>query len=319
MMPLTGYEGLRGGSAWIDLTARGKIRVTGEDAGRLLHAMTTNNVKDLLPGVGLYAFFLNDKGRILADANIFRLGDEYWLDTEPETAAKIHHLLDKYIIADDAEVKDETAVWFEVGIEGPDSAPALQQLGLPTPENPLQIVATGWGYVARAACSGQLGFRIWAAESKRTELWEQLTASDIPQAFEDDVRVVRLEHGIPRYGEDITERYLVQETQALHGVHFNKGCYLGQEIVERVRSRGQVHRLLTSLRVEGAIAPPAGAKLVLAKPVLDESALGEITSSAYSPAFKEVVAFAYMRSEALEQRPEMLVAGTDPGVRAQIA
>ena len=318
-MSLNGYEALRGGSAWIDLTMRGKIRVTGEDAGRLLHAMTTNNIKDLVPGAGLYAFFLNDKGRILADANIFRVGNEYWLDTEPETAAKIHHLLDKYIIADDAEVKDETALWFAVGIEGPDSAATLDQLGLPTPEKPLEIVATGWGYVARAAVTGPAGFRVWASEAKRTELWDQLTTAGIPQAFEDDVKVVRLEHGVPRYGEDISERYLVQETQALHGVHFNKGCYLGQEIVERVRSRGQVHRLLTSLRVEGEVPPPAGAKLVLAKPVLDETSLGEITSSAYSPAFKEVVAFAYMRSEALEQRPEMLVAGTDPGVRAQIA
>ncbi len=318
-MEPTSYNALRTRAAWLDLTDRGKLRVTGTDAGRLLHAMCSNNIRDLLPGSGVYAFFLNDKGRITADANIFRINDEYWLDTEPQTGAQIFNHLDRYIIADDAEVTDETSTWFEVGIEGPDSAAALQQLGFPIPEMPLAILATGVGYIARAAASGPLGFRIWIPQQSSPEFRERLRASGIPQASADEWEVVRLENGIPRYGQDITDRYLVQETQALHAVNFNKGCYLGQEIVERVRSRGQVHRLLTSIRMEGNVVPPVGAKLVAAKPVPDASAVGEITSAAYSPALNEIVAMAYIRTEAIAQKTEMLVADTDPGVRARLA
>jgi aminomethyltransferase len=103
---------------------------------------------------------------------------------------------------------------------------------------------------------------------------------------------VRLEHGRARYGEDISERYLVQETQILSAVSFNKGCYLGQEIVERIRSRGQVHRLLTPVRIRTANVPAPGTKLRSR----DKDA-GEITSAAFSPALNETVALAYLRTE----------------------
>lgn len=287
-----GYEALRQSAAWIDLSARGKIRATGEDAGRLLHAMTTNNVKELADGSGLYAFFLNDKGRILADANIFRIGDDFLLDTEPETAAKVFAHLDKYIIADDAYVTDETNSWFEFGIEGPQSEAALKALGIPIPESDLGVVAFEGAYVARASVSGPVGFRVWV--QRRNFLFT------IPQASSEDVRIVRLENGIPRYGEDISERYLVQETQLLRAVNFNKGCYLGQEIVERVRSQGKVHRLLSSIKVSGDVPLAAGTKLLAG-----EAAGGEVTSSVYSPGLKEVVGLAYVRSEVLDKGLEM--------------
>lgn len=318
-MEPTSYEALRTRAAWLDLSERGKVRVIGTDAARLLHAMCSNNIRDLQPGTGLYAFFLNDKGRIMADANIFRVDDEFWLDTEAETGPRIYHHLNKYIIADDAEAINDTSHWFGVGIEGPESRSALEQLGFPVPENPLQILRTDTALVARASATGQLGYRIWTPTGDRPGLWERLKASKIPQAFEDEREVVRLENGLPVYGPDISERYLVQETQALHAVHFSKGCYLGQEIVERVRSRGQVHRLLTPIRIEGTVPPAPGVKLVPAKPVLDDSALGEITSAAYSPALNEVVAMAYIRAEAVAQKAEMLVAGTDPGLRVRFA
>lgn len=313
-MPNTAYEALRTDAAWIDETDRGKLRVTGEDAGRLLHAMTTNHVQDLTVGSGVYAFFLTDKGRIMADANIFRLEDSFWLDTEPETAGRVQHHLDKYIIADDAQVENETKKWFAIGIEGPKSDAAMEALKLPIPVEPLGVTVTDWGHVARVASTGKAGFRIWANESKQAELWDQLVSSSIPQALPDDVKIVRLENGSARFGEDITERYLVQETQALNAVHFNKGCYLGQEIVERVRSRGQVHRLLTKLNLDGIVPASAGTKLVLA-----HTEVGEITSSAYSPALGHVVALGYIRSEVVESRADMIVAGTDPEVRAHVA
>src|SRR5580704_1402677 len=98
---LSGYDALRTAAAWLDLTARGRIYVTGEDRARLLHAITTNHVLQLTPGTGCYTFFLNAQGHILADANLLCLADRILLDTEPETRARVFSHVDKYIIADD--------------------------------------------------------------------------------------------------------------------------------------------------------------------------------------------------------------------------
>jgi folate-binding protein YgfZ len=103
---------------------------------------------------------------------------------------------------------------------------------------------------------------------------------------------VRLEHGKPRYGEDIFDTTLPQETRQMHAVHFAKGCYIGQEIVERIRSRGHVNRLLVKLEVEGG-APLAGGTKVTA----GAAEAGEITSSAFLPALGKVVALAYARAQ----------------------
>lgn len=248
----------------------------------------------------------------MADACIFRLGDEYFLDTEAEGAPIIHHHLDKYIIADDAETADESTLWFEVAIEGPDSPAAMDRLGLPIPPEPLSILSTGWGYVARISSTGPLGFRVWAGEDRRESLFNELSNA-LPQATAQEAEIVRLENGLPRFTDDFGERYLVQETRLLHAVSFNKGCYLGQEIVERVRSQGKVHRLLTPLRITGSVPPAPGAKLVSVN-----AQAGEITSAAYSPALAEVVALAYVRSEFLDKPVDMQIADMDPAIIARV-
>lgn len=309
---MNGYEALRNTCAWIDLSARGKIRLTGDDRARLLHAMTTNHIQELQPGHGVYAFFLNAQGRILADAVIYCLDDSLLLDTEPETRQKIYDHLDKYIIADDVTVSDETALWSEIGIEGPAAAEAMNDIGAPMPETAYSIAAWGTKLVAAVSSSGNSGFRLLIPVSEKDELLRKLAEQGVPEADAAAARTVRLENAKPRYGEEISERYLVQETGQLHGVHFSKGCYLGQEIVERVRSRAQIHRHLAGVRISGTETPAAGIKLQA-----DGKDVGEIVSAVYSPAFGEVVAMAYVRTEAEDQRPGMTVAGT--GATAHLA
>ncbi len=133
-------------------------------------------------------------------------------------------------------------------------------------------------------------------------------------ASAESARIVQLENGIPRCGEDISERYLVQETGVLHGVHTNKGCYLGQEIVERVRSRAQVHRVLKAIRIKAEKPPVAGTKLMS-----EGKEVGEITSTAYSPSMREVAGLAYVRTEAALSRPDLFVRGSEPAVSAYLA
>lgn len=310
---MSSYEALRTDAAWVDLSQRGTIRLTGEDRARLLHAMSTNHIEGLQSGDGLYAFFLNAQGRIVADAFIYNLGEALLLDTEPEVADKLLEHLDKYIIADDVTLENEAGKWTIIGLEGPNSLERAALLGIPVPERQYGWVTYGRGLVARVASATPEGLRIFLPTDEASTLFGQLSSADLPEAGADETRTVRLESGIPRYGEDISERFLVHETQALHGVHFSKGCYLGQEIVERVRSRGQVHRLLAPVRIKARQPVPPGTKLMAG-----DVAAAEVTSSAYSPARGEVVGLAYVRAEALQNKPALIVAESTPTVEAYL-
>jgi len=297
-----GYQGLRESAAWMDLSARGKIRVLGEDRARLLHAMTTQDVQSLTPGRGTYAFFLNAQGRILGDVNIFCREDCLWLDTEPETRQKLFDHIDRYIIADDVTLEDATGEMATIAIEGPHAAAGLERLGAPVPEADYATRAWEGMTIARVSSTGAGGFFVFLHPAKKGALIAALEAEGIAEASVDDARTVRIEHGRPRYGEEITERYLVQETAQLQAVSFTKGCYLGQEIVERVRSRAQIHRMLRKLEVYSQEAPGAGGKVKSADGQADA---GEIASAAFSPALGKVAALAYVRTQFAERGTEL--------------
>ncbi len=293
-------DGLREGAAWLDLSGRGKIRVTGEDRARLLHAMTTQDVQALTPGQGCYAFFLNAQGRILGDANIFCREDSFLLDTEPETRQKLYDHIDRYIIADDVTLEDITGEMATIAIEGPQAAAVLERLGAPVPEADYATRSWSGTIVARVSSTGAAGYSIFMLPTKKAELVAALAAAGVAEGILDDARTVRIEHGKPRYGEEITERYLVQETAQLNAVSFSKGCYLGQEIVERVRSRAQIHRVLRRLTVDATEPPPAGTKLKSG-----DADAAEIASAVYSPALGKVAALAYVRTQFAEPGTEM--------------
>lgn len=262
---MTGYEALRQGAAIIDVSARGRIRVTGEDRKRLLHAMTTNHVQEMEPGQTRYAFFLNAQGRILADVWILCLEDALILDVEPEVREKVFQHLDRFIIADDVTLEDITETTSEFAVEGPATVrPA--------------------GTVIEGGLTGQPGFRVIVPRGESP-------AVDAVACSLEEARTVRVENGVPRYGEDILETNLVQEIGRMDALHFNKGCYLGQEIVERVRSRGQVTKGLAKLATAGSKVPAAGTKVMS-----DDKEAGEIRSAVWSPAEGRVRAIAMLRN-----------------------
>jgi aminomethyltransferase len=289
---MTGYEALRNRAAWMDLSARGKIKLTGEDRARLLHAMTTNHIQQLTPGSGCYAFFLSDKGRVLADANVLCRPDYFLLDVEPETREPLYQHLDRFIIADDVTLEDVTDAITTIAVEGPLAQQTLQHAGAPIPERDYSSVDWGDSIVARLSSTGSPGFFIFVPVAEKAALISRLEAAGAEPADAEAARVVRLEHGKARYGEDISERFLAQEANQPHALHFSKGCYLGQEIVERVRSRGQIHRVLRPVVLEASDPPAPGTKLEL-----NGKEGAEITSAAYSPALNKVVALAYVRTD----------------------
>jgi tRNA-modifying protein YgfZ len=287
-----GYRALRESAAWLDLSGRGKIVARGQDRTRLLHAMTTNHVEQLAPGGGCYAFFLDAHGHILGDVNLLAGVDYHLLDTEPETAERLYSHLDRYIIADDVTLEDRTAASVTLALEGPKAADLLASFGAPVPESEYSHLAWGARTVARVSSTGAEGFSLFLPREEKDAAVGQIVSAGAVAASSEDALVVRLENGRPRYGDDITEDHLPHETQQLHAVHFDKGCYIGQEIVERIRSRGHVSRLLVRLAFEGSRLPAGG-----------------VTSAAYSPALGKVIAFAYLRAEHARAGNKVVVEG----------
>lgn len=271
---MKGYEALRNSAAWIDLSARGKIRVSGEDRARLLHAMTTNHVQQMKPGDTCYAYFLSAQGRILADVNILCREDDFLLDTEPEVRQKVYEHLDKFIIADDVTLEDVTPQLSTIAVEGPNSTEMARDFPDAVP----------------FSLTGQPGFFLLVPVAGCDALIAKLEQAGAVEADEEAARIIRIENGKPRYGEDLSERYLSQEANQPHALHFNKGCYLGQEIVERVRSRAQIHRRLLPFELDSDQPPAPGTKLQS-----HGKDAAEVTSAVYSPARQKTVGLAYVR------------------------
>jgi tRNA-modifying protein YgfZ len=286
-----GYRALRHGAAWLDVSGRGRIVARGRDRARLLHNLTSNEVKKMRPGEGCYAFLLNPQGRIQADLWLFCFEEHFLIDTEPGLCEKVRQHIQRYIIADKVELEDITAATGAMAIEGPGAAGTLAALGAPAPVTDYAHGPWGDLTVAAVSLTGQPGFRIYGGTSQIGELAGRLSGAGAQPATEEDTRQVRIENGRPRYGEDIREVSLPQETDQMQAVSFTKGCYLGQEIVERIRAQGHVNKKLVRFAMEMAEAPAPGAKLLSGG-----NEAGEVTAAVYSEEFGKVMGMAYVRT-----------------------
>jgi aminomethyltransferase len=285
-----GYEALATGVAWIDLTERGRVKVRGRDRARLLHNVSSNEIKKLAPGSGCYAFLLSPQGRIQADLELLCLEDHFLIDTEPDLREKVMAHILRYKVADQVELEDVTGSTIALGIEGPGAEAMREQVSD--------------GTVAPFSLTGQPGFRVYGNREAAAEWIRRLEAAGAIAATAEDARRIRIENGKPRYGVDIFDTTLPQESQQMHAVSFQKGCYIGQEIVERIRARGHVNRRLVRLAIEGDAEVPAGTKVIAG-----EKEAGEVTTSVYSPRTHHVAAMAYVRAEYLEPGTALAVAG----------
>ncbi len=293
------FHALLSGCGLYDLSWRAKIAVTGDDRVRWLNGMITNNVRDLAPGHGVYAYLLNAQGHIQADLYVFQRGDSLLVDTERGQRDKILQLFEHYIIADDVEIADISDKLTALGLTGPESRHLLERAGVAVPDLAyLEFADVPWQQktitLLRSGEEARESWQIWIAPERIGELWDALLKAAARPTGTTALNLFRISRGIPQFGEDIRERDLPQETGQTRALNFTKGCYLGQEIVERVRSRGAVHRLFTAFAVEGTLPEP-GAKILA-----DEKEVGEVTSSAILPLSggDRPVALGYLRREA---------------------
>lgn len=305
---MRGYESLRTAAAWRDVSARGRILAHGEDNTRLLHAMSSNHINNLKDGEGLYTFFLNAQGRIQTDAHVLKSGEVFLIDTEAATHAALYAHIDKFIIADDVTLEDLADSHYEIAVEGPTAAAAVAALGYPVPAEPYGIIAHEGGYIVRINETGLDGVRLILPAGTKASL------GDIPEADEDAWETVRLEQGKPRFGVEILDKHLIQETRMMHGVHFSKGCYLGQEIVERVRARGAVHKGLASVTIGTAQLKDTDTELCGGG-----AQAGQILNARFSPAEGKFVGIAMLGVDYLKGEKHISCAGSEVTLRASSA
>jgi aminomethyltransferase len=273
---------LRQHAGVFDLGWRAMLVVSGEDRVRWLNGMVTNNTRDLPVNLGNYSLVLNAQGRIQGDLTAYNRGNYYLVVTEIGQLEKVKSTFDKYIIMDDVEVADVTEKLTAIGIAGPKARDVVTGAGFNFPELAMgEVVDIDWRNIGVSVARG-LGdrgdsYEIWLAPDHAAAIWDALVQAQATPAGFEALEWLRILRGIPRYGIDMTEKYLPQETGQDRALHFGKGCYLGQEIVERIRSRALLHRGLAGFVVEGP-APPPGTPIMGA-----EKQVGEITSSASIP------------------------------------
>jgi folate-binding protein YgfZ len=289
---------------------RAFLRVTGTDATRWLNGMVTNSIQALEPGDGNYNFFLNAQGRIQGDATIYRVTTaepaEFLLATTGAQVEVIQQHLDRFIIMDDVELTPAYADEAGLLIVGKEAAAVLEKIGLPAIE-PLRLVHadTEHGTVLLLSpVGGQVP--VYELRAAAATIDGLRAALELPEISAETLEFLRLLDARPLFGQDIRDRDLPQETAQNHALHFAKGCYLGQEIVERIRSRGQVHRRFMAFRLAGELPASFPAPLEAGgKPA------GELTSAAMVPMAggPVLLALGYARQEAVEAKLELTYPG----------
>ena len=292
------FAALISGCGVYDLGWRAKIALTGSDRERWLNGMVTNNIRDLAAGHGVYAFLLNPQGHILGDLYAYNRGDSLLVDTDRSQLEKILATFDHYIIMDDVEVANASDQLTAIGVAGSKAQEVLRAVGLDCPElAPLEYKDLTWRQTAVTLVRNDSGsvesYELWLSPADVGARWERLVAAGARRAGTTARELLRIAAGIPRYSQDIRERDLPQETEQQRALNFSKGCYIGQEIVERIRSRGSLHRKFTGFEVDGPLPAP-GTKIQA-----DGKDIGEITSAASLPLAdgERPVALGYVRRE----------------------
>jgi len=317
--PRTEHLAARRTAGLFDFAFRAKLAVKGPDRTSFLHNMLSNDVKRLTPGEGTYATLLDIKGHILADPRVYCTDDALIVDTDADLVEKVRQHLDRFILMDEVEI--EPLSLFTIAIQGPSSRQWLETVvdfhaSLPDEfRHATTNVAGGAVRLVRATSTGDEGYEVWAEAEVLKALWgaalEAAPALNMRPCGTEALETLRIEAGIPRYGAELDDETLPLEAGLLNALSFTKGCYPGQEIIERARSRGHVNWKLAGLVVEAEVPPAAGEKLMR-----EGKEVGEVTSAGFCPTVGptggRVLALAYLRREAAAPGTQLTLASGAP-------
>ena len=311
-----------------DLSNRGRLCLLGEDRQRFLHGQVTNDIQRLRQGQGCFAAFVSGKGRVQMPVNVFHLGEELLLDFEPSSIETVRQRIESYLIADQVEVVDAGDAYGLVTLQGPQSGLCLERVlaGAVLPQVERDIVLTegalGAGvYCARHSRLGSLGYDLYVPadqlESAILSLVEAVSLLGGGLCGSHAWDRARVCAGIPLYGQDITDAHLAPETGLeLVGISYSKGCYIGQEVIARIRTYGQVNKALRSLLIMSKGAPARTGDALFDG---NGREVGRITSVAEVLRGDIQVALGYVRKEHFAPGTELTAGVGDSSYRLRVA
>ena len=295
-----------GGAGLIDLSSRGRIRVHGSEATMFLNGLITNDVKTLAENRWMSAAFPTVQGRLIGAVRVVRGKDSFFIDTDAESHEAVLKTISRFTLAGDFHVSDVTAETSLLSIQGKRAAEVVGKVFETSvselPRNgAIELPVT----IIRATHTAEDGFDILVNSDQAAQVREALINAGAQPVSDDTFEVLRIEAGIARYGLDMDETNIVTETNLDDAVSYTKGCYVGQEIIVRIKHRGHVAKKLTGLRVETDRSIEPGAVIKSS----DGTEIGKVTSTAVSPKLGNTIGLGYLRYEYLEAGTNVIADG----------
>ena len=311
-----------GGAGVIDLSSRGRLLVSGSEAVMFLNGLITNDMKTLAVNSWMPAVFPNVQGRLLAAVRIIHREDGFLIDTEGSTLETVAKLLERFTLAGDFRVTDLTSETATLSLQGGNAPEVILQTLGETAANvqrqgmfTVQLENDSNVSIIRVTHTAEDGFDLFVNANEAQALLGTLTKAGAQPVGPDALEVLRIEAGIPRYGVDMDETNVVTETNLDDAVSFTKGCYIGQEIIARIKYRGHVAKKLTGLVFESQVALGDGAKVFSS----DDKEIGRVTSSAFSPRLGGTIALGYLKYDYLSPGTPVKVSSSGEELRALVA
>ena len=293
------YAAVRdGGAGLIDLTDRGRIRVSGSEATMFLNGLVTNDVKSLSENRWMPAAFPTVQGRLIGAVRIARLQDGFQIETERASHEAVLKTISRFTLAGDFKVADLTDETVLISLQGKRSAELVEKvLKTSVSDLPRNGVSEVEGVtVIHATHTSEDGFDLVAGSMRAGELRQAFQDAGATPVGQETFEILRIEAGIARFGRDMDETNVIPETNLDDAVSFTKGCYVGQEIIVRIKHRGHPAKKLVGLKAAGPIEPGAS-----------------ITSAAVSPRLGNI-ALGYVRYESIEPGTNVVVDGVNATV-----
>lgn len=315
------YAAVReGGAGVVDLSSRGCLLVNGSEAIQFLNGLITNDMKTLAENRWMPAVFPNVQGRLVASVRVIRRNDGFLIDTEAATHDRVLQTVGRFTGAGDFRVADLTEQTTLLSVQGAKAGVVVRAVlgdaAAMTAESDVAVVA--WRdsdvTIIHATHTAADGFDLFVGVETATALWDALTVAGARPVGLEAFEILRIEAGQPRFGIDMDESNVVTETNLDDAISYTKGCYIGQEIVARIKYRGHVAKKLTGIMCEQAVKIEPGATIRS----LEDKEIGRITSATLSPHLGRTVALGYVKYDFLAPRTRVKVASADRVALSQV-
>jgi folate-binding protein YgfZ len=268
------------------------LLLTGPDRVRFLNGMISNDVAKLAPGGGMAAIKTSNRGRVEGVLRVRATADAIAIELLDVVAEKVRATLDQYIIMDDCAIRDVSGEREVVSVFGPDAAKVIAAAGIATPaQDDHAFIVQDGVTIIRDVMFGVRGYELHVAAAQ--PMIDRLIAHGAVHVSREALDVARIEAGVPIDGRDLDEDTIPMEARLEHALSFDKGCYIGQEVIARATNLGGVKHILVGLELAGDVVPDAGGEGVAL--LAGDARTGEITSVARSPSLGKVIALGFVR------------------------